>query len=54
MSAIKRYIEEKVTEIADASGYEWDFIMDMAMEFFEDEGYIDWDYIEGVSMEHDW
>lgn len=54
MSCMKRFLEDTVEEIANASGYSFDFIMDIANEYNEEEGYIDFDNIRAISMEHDW
>lgn len=51
---MKRWLEDKVAEIAEKSGYAWDFIMDIVMDLIESDGEVDWNYVEAVSMEHDW
>lgn len=53
MSYVKRWIEDRVDEIAQASGYSWEYIMEIAMDMFEEEGGIDFDLIEAIAMEHD-
>jgi len=50
---IKRYLEDEIARIADKSGYSWDFLFDVAMEQFEDDGTIDLKFIEQVAMEGD-
>ncbi len=36
MSAMKRYIEDQIEEIAKETGYTWDFLMDRYNELVED------------------
>lgn len=50
---MSRTFEVTIDNLAKASGYSWDFLVDMYNEMVED-GEYDWDYFVGVTMEHDW
>ena len=52
MSAIKRKIDDFISDLSKKSGYSWDFLMDRFNEVMEEDG--DLDYFVGVTMEHDW
>ena len=52
MSAIKNYIENEILRISKASGYAWDFLMDVYAEMIED-GEDDLGTLEAIAMEHD-
>lgn len=52
MSAIKRNIEDEIERISKASGYSWDFLMDVYNDMMDD-GEPDLGFIEAVAMEHD-
>lgn len=54
MSAVKRHIENEIDRIARKSGYSWNELMGVYMEAMEDDGYVDMQLFEQISMEHDW
>lgn len=52
MSLMKRYIENEIERIAEASGYAWDRLMDVFNEMAEDRE-ADLAHLEVIAMEHD-
>ena len=51
---MKRYIENEIERIAKATGYEFDFLMDIYNDTMEIDGEVNMKLFEEISMEHDW
>ena len=51
---MKKYIEDEIARIAKATGYEFNFLMDIYNDTMEDDGEVDLKNFEQISMEHDW
>lgn len=58
MSAIKCELEDRIMELAEEGGYDFDDLMeqywDYVRECRKDGEPIDWDYFAGVTKEQDW
>lgn len=49
---MSRTFEGVMSMLSEASGYDWDFLVDRYNEVMDEDG--DWEYFVGVTMEHDW
>lgn len=50
MAAIKRYLDDKINDLARRSGYDSEFLWEMWLQV--EDG--DWNYFQAVTMERDW
>lgn len=51
---MSRVFELYISDLSGRSGYDYDFLVDRYMEILEEDGYVDHDYFEGVTIERDW